>query len=556
MKSGLPEHLQKYIVEQDYNKYTPAEHAAWRFCLRQLRKFLSVHGHPCYIEGLEKTGISTEFIPKISDISSCLEKYGWIALPVSGFIPPAAFMELQSLGILPIASDMRSIDHILYTPAPDIVHEAAGHAPIIVDQEYADYLKQYSQVAKMAIISKEDLDLYEAIRNLSDTKENPNSTEKDIQQSEENLQAAIRQISHTSEASQLSRMNWWTAEYGLIGSLENPKIFGAGLLSSIGESRSCLKPHVKKIPLTVDCVKQSYDITEPQPQLFVTPDFKTLVRVLNEFAETMAYKKGGIEGLNKAVQAKSVNTVQLDSGIQLSGVLDHYLTDANHQVIFLKFSSPTQIALNHQEMNGHGKEYHSHGYSSPIGRFSIEQQESIITYNYESGFKVSGKLKNVVKLSNDAQIHSFENATVTYNQKIYFQPDWGTFDLVTGTFVSSVFGGPADRKKYGLFDDFVAAKVPVHNYSKERLAIFKLYQKIRDFRNQPKSELELQELFHDCQRDAKNEWLLFLEILEIACSQSWKNENYKNYIIDLSKKQSSEMKTIIEDGINLAYAQD
>ena len=151
MNFQLPEHLKKYIVEQDYSKYTPLDQAVWRFCLRQLNYFLSRYGHSCYSEGLAKTGISVESIPKISEMSSCLEKFGWVALPVSGFIPPAAFMELQSLGVLPIACDMRTIDHLLYTPAPDIVHEAAGHAPIIVDKEYVDYLKKYSQIIALPI---------------------------------------------------------------------------------------------------------------------------------------------------------------------------------------------------------------------------------------------------------------------------------------------------------------------------------------------------------------------------------------------------------------------
>ena len=117
-------------------------------------------------------------------------------------------MELQSLSVLPIASDMRSIDHLLYTPAPDIVHEAAGHAPILIEPEYASYLKEYAQVAKKAIISKEDLDLYEAIRELSDIKENPQSTPEQITQAEQKLQTTIKSTTHVSEATELSRMNW------------------------------------------------------------------------------------------------------------------------------------------------------------------------------------------------------------------------------------------------------------------------------------------------------------------------------------------------------------
>ena len=152
----LPPHLRKYVVEQHYEKYTPIDQAVWRYILRQLRAFLSVNAHECYLEGLDKTGIDVERIPNIDEVSAKLQKFGWRAYPVSGFIPPAAFMELQSLGVLPIASDMRTLEHLLYTPAPDIVHEAAGHAPILVHPEFAEYLRQYAQVAKKAIIRSEE----------------------------------------------------------------------------------------------------------------------------------------------------------------------------------------------------------------------------------------------------------------------------------------------------------------------------------------------------------------------------------------------------------------
>src|SRR4051812_2900251 len=96
----LPQHLQKYIVDQDYSKYSALDHAVWRYVLRQLRNFLGEHAHKSYLEGLKKTGIDIEQIPRIEHISRELEKFGWRALPVSGFIPPAAFMELQSLSVL------------------------------------------------------------------------------------------------------------------------------------------------------------------------------------------------------------------------------------------------------------------------------------------------------------------------------------------------------------------------------------------------------------------------------------------------------------------------
>lgn len=183
----LPVHLKKYIVEQDYSRYTPSDQAVWRYIMRQLTDYLSRHAHPCYLEGLKRTGIEVDHIPEIARMSEKLEKFGWRAVPVSGFIPPAAFMELQAYGYLPIASDLRTIDHLLYTPAPDIVHEAAGHAPILIEPEFAAYLKAYAQVARKAIISREDIDQYEAIRILSDAKEDPDSTVAQIATAERKL---------------------------------------------------------------------------------------------------------------------------------------------------------------------------------------------------------------------------------------------------------------------------------------------------------------------------------------------------------------------------------
>jgi len=457
---------------------------------------------------------------------------------------------------------MRSINHLLYTPAPDIVHEAAGHAPIIIDPEYAAYLKEYAQIAKKAIISKEDLDLYEAIRELSDIKENPQSTPEMIIHVEQKLNSTIKASTHTSEATELSRMNWWTAEYGLVGDLENPKIFGAGLLSSVGESKWCLSEKVKKIPLSVDCIKQTYDITEPQPQLFVTPDFKTLVSVLHEMANKMAFKTGGTQALDKAILAKSVNTVELDTHFQISGLLTEYLKNSQGEAIYLKFAGPTQISIHNKQINGHDKNYHKTGYSTPIGEFTAHPALNIgqpIVLNYSSGITVQGVLTKTFKHPShpQAEILSFEHATVTYKNEILFHPDWGTFDLVTGKNVTSVFGGPADRDQFGETDDFVAVQVPLPFYSRDQKIIFQVFQNIRDFRNnKTMTILDFNQLLRDSLNKAGQHWLVILELLEIAIKLNASNEiqNKLKNQLDLIKSENEKLSSIIEDGVRLAYA--
>lgn len=75
---------------------------------------------------LKKTGISVDSIPKMEGMNRILKEIGWAAVSVDGFIPPNAFMEFQAYNVLVIASDIRTIDHIEYTPAPDIIHEPPG----------------------------------------------------------------------------------------------------------------------------------------------------------------------------------------------------------------------------------------------------------------------------------------------------------------------------------------------------------------------------------------------------------------------------------------------
>ena len=89
--------------------------------------FFKKHAHSSYFEGLNKTGITFNKIPSIKDMNEKMSRIGWGAVPVRGFIPPWAFMEFQALGVLPIACDIRNSENLTYTPAPDIIHESAGH---------------------------------------------------------------------------------------------------------------------------------------------------------------------------------------------------------------------------------------------------------------------------------------------------------------------------------------------------------------------------------------------------------------------------------------------
>ncbi len=315
----LPAHLRRYVVDQDHEAYTPRDHAVWRHIMHRLANRLKDTAHESYLSGLAATGIGLERIPSLDEMNEKLEALGWSAVGVRGFIPPAVFTELQSLGVLAIAADIRSHEHIEYTPAPDIVHETAGHAPLLADRRYADYLKRCGEVGFRAIASVEDQAVYEAIRNLSVVKEDPAASEDEVRLAEERLRAATASRRYVSESTKASRLYWWTAEYGLVGDPAHPKLYGAGLLSSLGEAVHCLTPAVKKAPLSLICAHTEYDITRMQPQLFVARDFDHLFEVLGAFEATLGWRHGGDQGLEEALRARTVNHLALEGGLELTG---------------------------------------------------------------------------------------------------------------------------------------------------------------------------------------------------------------------------------------------
>ncbi|MBP9673670.1 MAG: aromatic amino acid hydroxylase [Bacteriovoracaceae bacterium] len=532
----IPKHLQKYIVDHNYARYTAIDQAVWRFIMRQLKSYLRHHAHPDYLLGLEETGISIEEIPRIENIDKKLQKFGWRAIPISGFIPPTAFMELQSLHILPIAADIRTIEHLTYTPAPDIVHEAAGHAPLLVVKEFRDYLEDYAEMAAKAVISQEDVELYEVIRELSDLKEQAGIEAKIIEDCELRLEQAVEKMTYHSEAALLTRMAWWTSEYGLIGSPEQPLIYGAGLLSSIGESYACLEQNsrTKKIPFSLDCLNFSYDITEQQPQLFVTPDFATLRSELKKFSQTMCYQRGGLLSLEKIKQAGTVSTVELNSGIQISGILNH-IEVQEKEAIYLNFTSACQLSYASQELAGQGKSNHPQGFGCPVGllkntrdclsSWSIEKLEregwikgENISLEFASGVKVQGVLLDIVRMEEKNILVTFKDCKVLLGEKVLFEPAWGLYDMAVGSSIPSVFGGAADRDAYGDIKDFIVSRVQMKVLNSEDKKLEILYAEVRRMREKKQvlSAQRLEEISQILQKEYSQDWLLSLEILELS----------------------------------------
>ncbi len=527
---NLPGYLKGYMVDQHYERYTGRDQAVWRHVMRRNLDYLPKVAHPSYVNGLRQTGISADSIPRIEEMNEILGQIGWGAVAVDGFIPPAAFMDFQAHNVLVIAADIRSVEHINYTPAPDIIHEAAGHAPIIADAEYASYLQLFGKIGTKAFSSKNDYALYELIRHLSILKADPNTPEKEIAEAEQTLFAAVENLGIPSEMALIRNLHWWTVEYGLIGDLNNPKIYGAGLLSSIGESRSALKPGVVKLPYTLDAMDYSFDITKPQPQLFVTPDFNHLTTILNEFADTMGLRTGGMDGILKAQRSGKVATLVYSSGLQVSGRVTDVLVHEG-QPVYINTSGETILCYRDAVLPGHDKQYHATGFGSPIGkikgslkptRFLTDHDLSSMkivkgyhsVFEFESGIKVEGVLKNVLRREGKILIMSFVDCTVTHKGKTLFEPSWGVFDMAVGEKIVSAFNGPADHQAWGTH--YEAPKEKTHQiiYTEEEQRVFALYEEMRNIRKGGSKRGQITKLKETVLNHFPDEWLLLEEIEE------------------------------------------
>jgi phenylalanine-4-hydroxylase len=561
----VSKHLMSLVIDQPYNSYTAQDHALWRYVMRQNVRYLSNVAHESYLEGLRKTGISLDRIPMMYGMNRILRDIGWAAVAVDGFIPPSAFMEFQAFNVLVIAADIRPIDQIGYTSAPDIIHEAAGHAPIIANPAYASYLKRFGEIGTRAFSSANDFRMYEAIRHLSILKADPYSEKQMITDAETAIAFLEKNLGEPSELAQIRNLHWWTVEYGLIGDLDHPRIYGAGLLSSISESYYCMQPKVKKIPYTLEAVRYSFDITEPQPQLFVTPDFDTLTRVLEEFADTMSFKKGGLEGIQKAIRSEATATCVYSSGLQVSGTFTEVI-DKNGEPVFMRTTGPTNLNFLDKELPGQDKKYHRHGFSSPVGKFkdlvtppedaSDDQLKKLgfsegkqVEFEYESGLKVKGVLLDKTRKQGKLILLRFTECEVSYEGKMLYQPSWGMYDMAVGSRIVSCFSGPADPVAFEL--NYVAPVEKTHKlqHTEKARKLFALYQKVRETRENKVSLQNLKDLWNELITDHPDDWLCALEILEILNHQR-ENPLYKEIKIfmDLRKSENDNLKKLIEDG--------
>jgi phenylalanine-4-hydroxylase len=194
-------------------------------------------------------------------------------------------------------------------------------------------------------------------------------------------------------------------EYGLVGTPDDYRMYGAGLLSSLGEGHFLHEPAVRKLPLTAACTEVPYDITRPQPQLFVVRDFEQLERVLEDVEATLSTARGGVHALREARASAEPATFELDTGAELCGVLRDFEADGAG-VRWLELEGPCTVGSAREV---HAKWPRLSKYVLPLGVTSdgrslselsadeVRRRASNGTFalDLQNGLRVSGRLLDV-----------------------------------------------------------------------------------------------------------------------------------------------------------------
>lgn len=226
-----------WTVPQDWASYTSAEHALWdRLCARQSRQLVG-RAVPAFMQGLDVLHLSRPGIPDFAELSEKLAALtGWSVVAVPGLVPDEVFFEHLAHRRFVAGRFIRRPDQIDYLEEPDVFHDVFGHVPLLSDPVFADYMQAYGEGGLRAV-----------------------------------RLGAIKR---------LARLYWHTVEFGLIRSAEGLRIYGAGIVSSHGESLYALEsPKPARIAFDLRRVMRTrYNIDDYQPAYFVIDRFEDLLR--------------------------------------------------------------------------------------------------------------------------------------------------------------------------------------------------------------------------------------------------------------------------------------
>ena len=221
-------------AECKYPAYTADEQEVWRTLYARMETLLPGRAADEFLTGLATLKLEKDRIPALADVSSKLQKItNWQIARTPGLLDAHDFFSYLARRIFPFTDYIRARHELDYTPAPDCFHDIYGHTPMIVHPRFADF---YQKIGQAALNCKDP---------------------------------AVEEG--------LTRIYWFTVEFGLIKNAGGPRIYGNGIISSSGETQHSLTDKVKKVAYRPETLAaQPYDIWHFQETLFVIDSFDQL----------------------------------------------------------------------------------------------------------------------------------------------------------------------------------------------------------------------------------------------------------------------------------------
>jgi phenylalanine-4-hydroxylase len=240
------------VVEQDWNSYSQTDHAVWQQLYRRQSELLPGRACDEFLCGLDELKLGPNEIPKFSETNKILQqKTGWTLIAVEGLLPDLSFFEHLAAKRFPVTWWIRKPNQIDYISEPDLFHDFFGHVPLLANPVFGDYLQAYGAGGVKA--------------------------------------AGLDALTF------LARLYWYTVEFGLIQTPQGLRIYGAGILSSKGESIYSLDDdapnrigfellRLMRTRYRIDSYQQTYFVIDSFRQLFeaTAPDFTDYYRQLQQ----------------------------------------------------------------------------------------------------------------------------------------------------------------------------------------------------------------------------------------------------------------------------------
>jgi phenylalanine-4-hydroxylase len=245
-----PEAASDWTIPQDWASYTHQEHAVWDRLYARQTEMLQDRACAAFRQGVEHLRLSDKGIPNFEELSERLSKRtGWRVVAVPGLVPDDVFFEHLANRRFVAGRFIRKPEQLDYLQEPDVFHDLFGHVPLLSNPVFADYMQAYGEGGLKAL--------------------RLNALEK------------------------LARLYWYTVEFGLIAEPEGLRLYGAGILSSFGESQFALEdfsPNRLRFNL-MRVMRTHYRIDDYQQSYFVIDDFGELLHQTRDADFTPLYRE-------------------------------------------------------------------------------------------------------------------------------------------------------------------------------------------------------------------------------------------------------------------------